>query len=169
MCIVNADANELLQSWNNIKTAITSIETTRSSIMRKYQQLDGEWKDKKYIELGNVVQECNKALNEILKILAKGEKFVGSLAKNIQEYEDTEIGSSAVDHSRNSFIESLRSDARVLKKTDAEKLQDFKIGIAPLMRSLKIMRKALKVVVCKGGAVMNAILIDNEICNKLNC
>lgn len=96
MCIVNADANELLQSWNNIKTAITSIETTRSSIMRKYQQLDGEWKDKKYIELGNVVQECNKALNEILKILAKGEKFVGSLAKNIQEYEDTEIGSSAV-------------------------------------------------------------------------
>ncbi len=35
LCIVNADANELLQSWNNIKTAITSIETTRSSIMRK--------------------------------------------------------------------------------------------------------------------------------------
>lgn len=158
MCIVNADANELLQSWNNIKTAITSIETTRSSIMRKYQQLDGEWKDKKYIELGNVVQECNKALNEILKILAKGEKFVGSLAKNIQEYEDTEIGSSAVDHSRNSFIESLRSDARVLKKTDAEKLQDFKIGIAAIDEVIENYAESLESRGLQRGAVMNAIL-----------
>ena len=34
------------------------------------------------------------------------------------------------DHSRNTFIESLHSNVMVLKKTDAEKLQDFKIGIA---------------------------------------
>lgn len=93
MGIVNADTNELLQSWNNIKTAITSIETTRSSMTRKYQQLNGEWKDKKYKELGNVVQECNKALNEILKILSKGEKFIKSLAKSLQEYEDISLDS----------------------------------------------------------------------------
>ncbi len=59
--------------------------------MRKYQQLDGEWKDKKYKELGNVVQECNKALNEILKILSKGEKFVSSLAKSLQEYDNVNL------------------------------------------------------------------------------
>jgi len=35
MGMVNADVTELLQSWNNIKTAITSIETTRSSMTRK--------------------------------------------------------------------------------------------------------------------------------------
>ena len=81
MGIVNADVTELLQSWNNIKTAITSIETTKTSMTRKYQQLNGEWKDKKYKELGDVVQECSRALNEILKILSKGEKFIGSLAK----------------------------------------------------------------------------------------
>ena len=66
--MVNADATELLQSLNNIKTAITSIETTRASMTRKYQQLNGEWKDRKYKELADVVQECSKALNEILKI-----------------------------------------------------------------------------------------------------
>ena len=91
MGIVNADANELLQSWNNIKTAITSIETTKSSMIRKYQQLNGEWKDKKYKELGNVVQECSRALNDILKILSQGEKFVGSLAKSLQEYDNVNL------------------------------------------------------------------------------
>ena len=87
--MVNADVTELLQSWNNIKTAISSIETTRTTMTRKYQQLSGEWKDRKYKELGDVVQECNRALNEILKVLYKGEKFVGSLANSLQEYENT--------------------------------------------------------------------------------
>lgn len=93
--MVNANVSELLQSWNNIKTAITSIETTQTSMVRKYQQLGSDWKDKKYKELGNVVQECSKALTEILKILSKGEKFVGSLAKSLQEYEDTTLGHSS--------------------------------------------------------------------------
>ena len=84
LSMVNADATELLQSLNNIKTAITSIETTRASMTRKYQQLNGEWKDRKYKELADVVQECSKALNEILKIIQRrkihwltGKKFAG--------------------------------------------------------------------------------------------
>lgn len=156
--MVNADATELLQSWNNIKTAITSIETTRSSMTRKYQQLNGEWKDKKYKELGDVVQECSKALNEILKILSKGEKFVGFLAKSLQEYEDTEIGSFAVDHSRNSFVESLRSNTIVLKKSDAEKLQDFKRGIAAIDEVIENYAQSLESRGLQRGAVMSAIL-----------
>lgn len=88
MSMVNADVTELLQSWNNIKTAISSIETTKTSVTKKYQQLAAEWKDRKYKELGDVVQECNRALNEVLKVLHKGEKFVGSLAKNLQEYQE---------------------------------------------------------------------------------
>ena len=107
MGIVNADVAELLQSWNNIKTAITSIETTKTSMTRKYQQLNGEWKDKKYKELGDVVQECSRALNEILKILSKGEKFIGSLAKSLQEYDNVNLdGSMGAD---NAFVQSLRN------------------------------------------------------------
>ena len=105
--IVNADVTELLQSWNNIKTTITSIETTKTSMTRKYQQLNGEWKDTKYKELGDVVQECSRALNEILKILSKGEKFIGSLAKSLQEYDNVNLdGSMGAD---NAFVQSLRS------------------------------------------------------------
>lgn len=107
MGIVNADATELLQSWNSIKVAISSIETTRLSMTRKYQQLNGEWKDRKYKELGDVVQECSRALNEILKVLSKGEKFVGSLAKSLQEYDNVNLdGSMSTD---NAFVQSLQS------------------------------------------------------------
>ncbi len=88
MGIVNVDVAELLRSHKNMQTALGSIETTKTTIAKKYQQLGSEWKDKKYKELGDVVQECTKALNEILKILSKGEKFIGSLAKSLQVYED---------------------------------------------------------------------------------
>lgn len=87
MSLVNADVAELLQFWNNIKVTITSIETTRSSMTRKYQEINDEWKDKKYKELGDVVQECNNALNEVLKILTNGEKFINLLVKSLQGYE----------------------------------------------------------------------------------
>ena len=92
MSMVNADVAELLQSWKNIKLAITSVEATKASVMRKYQQLGCNWNDKKYKEFGDVVQDCNKALNEILRVLYKGEKFIGSLADGLQEYEDTTLG-----------------------------------------------------------------------------
>lgn len=94
MSTVNADIGELLRYWNNIKTAITSVETTRTAVRYKYQQLNGVWKDKKYKELGDIVQECNKALNDVLKVLSNGEKFIGTLAKSLQEYEDTSFEQS---------------------------------------------------------------------------
>ncbi len=99
---VNADVNELLQTARNMQVAISSIGTTKNSINKKYQQLSAEWKDKKYKELGDVVQECNRALNDILRTLSQGEKFVGSLAKSLQEYEDTTLA----DYSNRGLSES---------------------------------------------------------------
>lgn len=107
LSIVNADAAELLQTWNNIKTAITSIETTRASMSKRYRDLGNGWKDKKYDELGDVLQECNRAFNEVLKTLSKGEKYVGALAKSLAEYESTNLVENAA--SDNAFVQSLRS------------------------------------------------------------
>lgn len=107
MSIVNADSAELLQTWNNIKAAITSIETTRASLSRRYRDLGSSWKDKKYDELGDVLQECNRAFNEVLRTLAKGEKYVGALAKSLAEYESTNLVENAA--SDNTFVQSLRN------------------------------------------------------------
>ena len=106
MSDVNVDINDLLQTINNMRTAISSIESSKMSIEKMYQQLGVDWNDKKYRELGDVVGECKKALNDILKTMLKGEKFVCSLAKSIQEYDNVNIdGSMSGD---NSFRESLR-------------------------------------------------------------
>lgn len=69
MSDVNVDINDLLQTINNMRTAISSIESSKMSIEKTYQQLGVDWNDKKYRELGNVVGECKKALNDILKTM----------------------------------------------------------------------------------------------------
>ena len=76
MSNVNADATQLLTILKNMRTSISSIETTRSSVKMKYQQLGIGWNDKKYDELGTIVKDCNKALNDILQIMLQAEKYV---------------------------------------------------------------------------------------------
>lgn len=94
MSIVNADADLLLQTVKNLQTAISSIEATKSSITTKYQHLAGHWNDKKYAELGEVVLDCTKSLNSILKTLLQGKKYVVLLVKSLQEYESVQFGGS---------------------------------------------------------------------------
>lgn len=81
MSNVNADATQLLTILKNMRTSISSIETTRSSVKMKYQQLGIGWNDKKYDELGTIVKDCNKALNDILQIMLQAEKYVAHLPK----------------------------------------------------------------------------------------
>lgn len=91
MSNVNADIDVLLQVAQNMQNAVNSIDATKSVMSTRYQQLGENWDDKKYKELGDIVQECNKALHDILKTILQGEKFVALLAKSLQEYEDTTL------------------------------------------------------------------------------
>lgn len=128
MGVVNADVTELLQSWNNIKTAITSIESTKSSMMRKYQQLNGEWKDKKYKELGDVVQECNIALMQILATLSVGKDYITKLVSSLQEYEsiNLECSSSSIStdtSTRNIVISTFTAENQFPSDTFGSQIQ----------------------------------------------
>lgn len=95
MSLVNADSTTVLAAYQNIARAVSSIEATKASVTRKYQQLGTDWNDKKYRELGDVIQECSKSLNAILKILLQAEKPLATLAKSLQEYEDTTLDAYA--------------------------------------------------------------------------
>lgn len=103
---VNANSQELIQALRNIQAGNRSIETTRNMIRTKYQQLGADWNDKKYKELGDILQECNHALNEVLKILLQAEKYLALLYKHIQEYESVNLGGA--NSARNAFVQSLR-------------------------------------------------------------
>lgn len=95
LSVVHSDSEALLQTVKNLQTAINSIEGTKSSINTKYQQLASVWNDKKYAELGDVVQECTKSFNSILKTLLQGQKYVALLAKSIQQYESINLDGGA--------------------------------------------------------------------------
>ena len=85
---VNVDLTEIMQSLKNIENAIKSIETTKTSINKKYQQLGNDWNDKRFMELGDTIIECNNALNDVLKNLLKAQKYIVLLIKSIREYEE---------------------------------------------------------------------------------
>lgn len=92
MGLVSSDVNTMLQALRNLQTAIDSIEATKSSISSKYQQLGNSWNDKKYKDLGNIVNDCSNSLDTVLKTLLQGEKYVALLVKNLQEYESVNFG-----------------------------------------------------------------------------
>ncbi len=96
MSIVNADADILLQTVKNLQTAISSIEATKGSITTKYQHLASHWNDKKYTELGEVVYDCTKSLNSILKTLLQGQKYIALLSKSLREYESIQLSSANI-------------------------------------------------------------------------
>lgn len=103
---VNTDSQELLQVLRNVQVGTRSIETTRSMIKTKYQQLGADWNDKKYKELEDILRECNRALNEVQKILLQAEKYLLMLYKHIQEYENVNLGDA--NSARNAFVQGLR-------------------------------------------------------------
>ena len=106
MSTVNADSTQLLTILKSMQTSISSIETVKSSMKMKYQQLGNGWNDKKYDELGVIVRDCNKALNDLLQIMLQAEKYVASLAKSVQEYDNVNLDTHSV---RNAFIQSLQT------------------------------------------------------------
>lgn len=94
MSTVNADSAQLFAILKDMQASVSSIETTKSLVKMKYEQLGHGWKDKKYDELGIVVRDCNKALNDILLIMLQAEKYVALLAKSLSEYESIQLGST---------------------------------------------------------------------------
>lgn len=158
MALVNADASVIFSAWKNITNAVSSIEATKASVSRKYQQLGTGWSDKKYRELGDIIKECNHSLNTILKILLQAEKPIASLAKSLQEYEETDLSGSVTEQSHLSFMESLRSNVLVRKKNDSEKIQDFKTGLAAIDEVISNYAESLENRGLQRGPVMDAIL-----------
>lgn len=104
----SANSNDLLQTLKYLQDGVRSIETTRSVIKTKYQQLGTDWNDSKYRELGDILQSCNRALADLQKIMLQVEKYVASLIKTIQAYDSVNLGNG--ENVRNTFVQGLRVD-----------------------------------------------------------
>lgn len=92
---VNADFTSLLDTAGKLNAMASRVDKTRNSLTLKHQQLGTGWDDKKYQELGDILQECNSALRSIMKTLLLGEKSVLMLAKSLQDYENVNLGNGS--------------------------------------------------------------------------
>lgn len=106
MSNTNVDSAQLFAILKSMHTFISSIETTKCSIKMEYEQLGIGWKDKKYDELGVIIKDCNNALDDILQVILQAEKYVASLAKSIQEYDNVNLNNPSV---RNAFGQRLQT------------------------------------------------------------
>ena len=91
---VNVGVQELQDALQRMRTAVSGIERTKSAIRVRYEQLGASWNDRKYRELGEIVGESTRALNDILKTLLQGEKYVLCLMQSVQAYETVDLGPS---------------------------------------------------------------------------
>lgn len=106
----NADLQELMRILNYMQAAVNSLESARKEIRSTYHQLGADWQDRHYRELGDVIRECDFALREILRIMLDGQKYVASLIRQVQEYENVNLGGT--DSTGNAFVQGLRVDLR---------------------------------------------------------
>ncbi|MCD8361499.1 MAG: hypothetical protein LUC98_00850 [Lachnospiraceae bacterium] len=106
MDVANANSSQLLTILKNLQTSISSIEAARTAVKMKYEELGNGWNDKKYSELGIIVNDCNKALSDILQIMIQAEKYVALVAKIVQEYDNVSLGDQST---RASFVQSLQT------------------------------------------------------------
>lgn len=105
---VNVDAAALSDAAANLKNAITSIENTKAMLKQKYQQLGNSWNDRKYKDLGTILQECIRALINIEKTLLQGERYTAILIKCIQEYENINLSGNKNVSFSNYFAHAIR-------------------------------------------------------------
>ncbi len=121
MSMVNTSGNDLFQLAKDIESTIAQIQSTAASIYTRYQQLGVGWNDRKYIELGGIVQESLRALKKVVESLTQGQKCVELLAQRIQEYEATNLGGNSSPGALTRHLTTSETSnlwERVLKNTD---------------------------------------------------
>jgi len=71
--------------------AIQDLNSSAEKLKNKYQQAGARWKDKKYEQLGSIVNECTGAMREPVDALFDCINTLEGLEKAIQEYSDTNL------------------------------------------------------------------------------
>lgn len=90
---INSDAGTLRQTLQDVKQAVSDIESSKRSLISRYQQLGAGWNDKKYESLGRIANDCVKALDSVQNTLVTAQRALSILAQSLTDYESTRIGS----------------------------------------------------------------------------
>ena len=91
MAGVSVEAAAVAGAISLCQQTIQEFNKASSSLSRKYQAAGTTWKDSKYQQLGGIVSECTKALDNPVKELEMCIQKLTALQKAIAAYEQTTV------------------------------------------------------------------------------
>jgi len=71
--------------------AISDLQNAASKLQQRYQQAGAEWKDKKYEQLGGIVNECVGAMKGPIPEMQNCMNTLREIERLLTEYLDTNL------------------------------------------------------------------------------
>lgn len=99
MSEVSVSSQVLSQLVGLCKRSINELDKTSSNLLRQYKELGNTWKDNKYKEFGDIVNNCCISLKKPLGEMEKAVAYLNELSAIIEEYEAIDLGSNGVSNS----------------------------------------------------------------------
>lgn len=131
-----------------MKNTAAMLERIRKDMLLKYQTAGCGWRDKKYEELGSIVQESSAALTQIMRTLSYAEEKLGLLLKEVEAYERVNIkGNADVRWVNGQAVElgQIRQEESIyyhrMKQEDVNLF--YKSGVQSIDETIENYRKAL--------------------------
>jgi len=97
MSSVNVNSDTIDDSISICNDVIEMLSILQSDLQSKYRGLGSDWKDAKYLQLGDIVNECSSSIGKTLHELKQCLKPLHDVRKAINDYETTNlVGNTSV-------------------------------------------------------------------------
>lgn len=91
MAGVSADIKTVQSGITICENSIRELERTAETLKSKYAEAGREFRDDKYRQLGNIVNECCSAVKSPEKEMTKCLEKLRALLKQVEAYENSSI------------------------------------------------------------------------------
>ncbi|MBO7196026.1 MAG: hypothetical protein J6V80_01700 [Clostridia bacterium] len=88
MASVDVTRDAVKKAMSSCKAAAEELRSASQNLSSNYANAGSGWKDSKYKELGEIVNECNNAIKDPVKQLGECYKTLQELDGILQEYEE---------------------------------------------------------------------------------
>lgn len=89
---VSVDSNAIAGGMKCCKVSLQEMELVTKKLIKSYEMAGASgWHDQKYTALGDIVDECCKAVKRPMEELEECMRKLQALQKAVEEYEETGI------------------------------------------------------------------------------
>ena len=91
MASANVSRAAVKQAENLCKAAISELNNSNKKLGNRFREAGQHWKDNKYKQLGEIINECQTAMNRPVKELMECVIKLQEMEKAIIAYEETTL------------------------------------------------------------------------------